>query len=188
MQFASIKKHKTHFLISFLIVLNIISVYRVFVERKEVTLLSQKIISLKTKLGLLNHDTELLKRIRDSNIVTTNNSRVSLIILFPDKGCIKCLTEDIQYVNRLKKLFKDHVTVYSFGSARVYLKKLGAEFNYINYNGHLTLDRELDNPFAFVVDKYGVVHEEYKSQINDSDNRKKFYNNVASLLEAIYNN
>lgn len=114
-----------------------------------------------------------------------------LIALFTDVGCGSCVKEEITYLHKWQKQFKNNLIVYYKGNAVNYLEGHGATFNYYTIKSADSLfskNLPLNNPIVLVIDQNNIVQAVHTNDLSypgSYDRRANFYKRISSLFETV---
>lgn len=129
--------------------------------------------------GLKLKDQDLLKGL----------DKVTLLILFTQKGCSECIRNEVRNINKYFRNLKENSIFYYLGSKngqnfeyykrRLPIKALDIDKNL--FNGYV----RVNSPVAILVDPEGNVYELHKADVNFPKRSDMFYAKMNTFFKAI---
>lgn len=112
---------------------------------------------------------------------------LNLIFIFSDKGCISCIDELINKINKIDIKYDPYLKIYYLGKypERIGLNRLKKKFDCISVDNLFNQEVEVFQPLGLLVNHNGVIILSHEKVINSSKFTDNFIKSVQNILDII---
>ncbi len=174
----------SYILIAVLIIFNIFMLYQNVQRENKVGILNNQLAACEQNTGNPAMHTSSI-RLPDELISPDNT--LSLVTFFTDRGCAPCVIDEIGFINNMLEKYNPYMNMYLVDGHERYLVNLGAQFRYEIIGTIPELDDlHISNPVSLLIDRNGTVHHIHYADIGNAEKSRRFFENVRSLFESVY--
>ena len=168
-----------------LVLLNILVAFKYVQSVKKTEALTSLALVYENNERDKDYKNNIIKKLKYS----FTDSKLKLISIITEGGCGSCVENEIKYLNKLYLKNKNYVEVFYVGNNKGILSALGAKFKFnMIHDNHMVVNMDLmtSQPIALLADSNKNVFMINLSSVNAPAKTQKFYADVLSLLNLVY--